>query len=429
MVFAEAGVAGDPVPSGVAALLIALVPLLVVLMRAGTGDRPRLATVAGVVVGFGGLVALVAAGSGVDGSVPLLGSLIVVGAAASWAVGSFVSSRLPLPADPFVATVYESLVGGAVIARRSAWPPASGSRPAEVSTRSWLALLYLLVAGSLIAFTAYAWLLQNAPISLTSTYAYVNPAVAVLLGALIVAEPVTPAILVGGLIIVVGVALVVSTERRAVEGRADAVPPIGSLAGRAGCRRRVARGRGRRSGDAAGRGPVRGTGPLVGCGCWSARWPAPRWAGGSARRWRWRCGSWCWRWASRWRRSTSARTGCPTRWCCRRWRVAAVVAAAAGVGPCAARPARLLVAAYGVLAVLPRSGLGFGDVKLAGLLGVALGLLGWGAVAWGTALAFVLGGVVALVLLADRPGRAGDTASRSARPCWRRAWLAAVAPA
>jgi drug/metabolite transporter (DMT)-like permease len=82
-----------------------------------------------------------------------------------------------------------------------------------VSGRSWLALLYLLFAGSLVAFTAYAWLLQNAPISLTSTYAYVNPAVAVLLGALIVAEPVTPAILVGGLIIILGVALVVSTER------------------------------------------------------------------------------------------------------------------------------------------------------------------------------------------------------------------------
>jgi drug/metabolite transporter (DMT)-like permease len=70
-----------------------------------------------------------------------------------------------------------------------------------------------------VAFTAYAWLLQNAPISLTATYAYVNPAVAVLLGALVVAEPVTPAILIGGLIIIVGVALVVSTERRRSRSR------------------------------------------------------------------------------------------------------------------------------------------------------------------------------------------------------------------
>ena len=95
--------------------------------------------------------------------------------------------------------------------------------PAEVSGRSWLALLYLLFAGSLVAFTAYAWLLQNAPISLTATYAYVNPAVAVLLGALVVAEPVTPAILIGGLIIIAGVALVVSTERPRSKQRGDAV--------------------------------------------------------------------------------------------------------------------------------------------------------------------------------------------------------------
>jgi drug/metabolite transporter (DMT)-like permease len=212
VVFAEAGVVDAAVPSGVAALLIALVPILVVLMRAGTGDRPRLMTVVGVLVGFGGLIALVAAGSGVDGSVPLVGSLIVLGAASSWAVGSFLSGRLPLPANPFVTTVWESIVGGLVVGVIGF---ASGEqfRPAEVSLRSWLALLYLLVAGSLVAFTAYAWLLQNAPISLTATYAYVNPAVAVLLGALVVAEPVTPAILIGGLIIIVGVALVVSTER------------------------------------------------------------------------------------------------------------------------------------------------------------------------------------------------------------------------
>jgi drug/metabolite transporter (DMT)-like permease len=208
---AEAGVLDDPVPSGVAALLVALVPLLVVLMRAMTGDRAHRTTVAGVMIGFGGLVALVLSGDGDDG-VPLLGSLIVIGAATCWAVGSFVSGRLPMPSDPFVATVYESLLGGIVFALVGL---AAGERldPAGVSGRSWAALAYLTIAGSVVAFTAYAWLLQNAPISLTATYAYVNPVVAVLLGALVVSEPVTPPILIGGLIIIVGVALVVSTER------------------------------------------------------------------------------------------------------------------------------------------------------------------------------------------------------------------------
>jgi drug/metabolite transporter (DMT)-like permease len=212
VVYAEAGPPGQAVPSGVAALLIALVPLLVVLMRSITRDRPPAATFVGVVVGFAGLVTLVAAGTGVEGVVPLRGALIVVAAATSWAVGSFASRKVPLPADPFVATVYESLAGGVVLTVLGLLRGES-LQVDQVSTRSWLGLAYLVVAGSLVAFTAYVWLLQSAPISLTATYAYVNPAVAVALGALIVHEPVTPAILIGGVIIIVGVALVVSTER------------------------------------------------------------------------------------------------------------------------------------------------------------------------------------------------------------------------
>jgi drug/metabolite transporter (DMT)-like permease len=83
-----------------------------------------------------------------------------------------------------------------------------------VSGRSWAALAYLVVFGSLVAFTSYTWLLGHAPISLVSTYAYVNPVVAVVLGVIVLSEPVTTAMLVAGALIVVGVALVVSTERR-----------------------------------------------------------------------------------------------------------------------------------------------------------------------------------------------------------------------
>lgn len=214
VVVAESGPPGVAVPSGIAALLIATVPLLVVVLRAVTGDRPRPATVAGVLAGFAGLTLLVVPADGV-GAAPVAGALTVVAAATSWSVGSFLSGRLAMPADPFAATVYEMIAGAAALAILGA---ARGELRtvdlSAVSGRSWAALAYLVVAGSLIAFTAYVWLLQHAPISLVATYAYVNPVVAVTLGALLVAEPVTLQVLLGGAVILVGVALVVATERR-----------------------------------------------------------------------------------------------------------------------------------------------------------------------------------------------------------------------
>ncbi|MEV4491259.1 EamA family transporter [Micromonospora coxensis] len=213
VVLAESGPPGVAVPSGVAALLVAIVPLLVVLLRTVTGDRPRGWTFAGVTVGFVGLVLLVLPSGGAD-PVPLAGALTVVAGAICWSIGSFISGRLRMPSDPFVATVYEMFAGAAALAVLAlARDELRGFSPAEVTARSWAALAYLMVAGSLVAFTAYVWLLHHAPISLVATYAYVNPAVAVALGALLVAEPVTAQVLLGGAVIVAGVALVVSTER------------------------------------------------------------------------------------------------------------------------------------------------------------------------------------------------------------------------
>ncbi|MGC4806495.1 EamA family transporter [Micromonospora sp. DT233] len=225
VVLAEAGPPGSAVPSGVAALLVATVPLLVVLLRAATGDRPRFWTFAGVSLGFLGLVLLVLPTGG-SAAVPVAGALTVVAAAASWSVGSFLSNRLPMPADPFVATVYEMLAGAMALAVLAAVRgELRDFDPGQVTGRSWLALAYLMVAGSLVAFTAYVWLLHHAPISLVSTYAYVNPVVAVALGALLAAEPVTASVLLGGAVIVAGVAVVVSTERpRRPSGAAGRAP-------------------------------------------------------------------------------------------------------------------------------------------------------------------------------------------------------------
>ncbi|WFE37547.1 EamA family transporter [Micromonospora sp. WMMD998] len=213
VVLAESGPPGSAVPSGVAALLVATVPLLVVVLRTAGGDRPRPWTFVGVALGFAGLVLLVLPRDGVDG-VPLAGALTVVVAATSWSIGSYLSGRIRMPADPFVATVYEMVAGAVGLAAFAALRgELRDFAPAEVTGRSWAALAYLMVAGSLVAFTAYVWLLAHAPISLVSTYAYVNPVVAVALGALFVAEPVTAQVLLGGAVIVAGVAVVVSMER------------------------------------------------------------------------------------------------------------------------------------------------------------------------------------------------------------------------
>ena len=206
-------VAEQYISSGLAALLVASVPLWLVVFRVVTRDRPHVLTLAGVLIGFAGVAALSLNGGGA-GNKPT-GIAVILLASLSWSIGSFLSARLPMPANPFAASTIEMIAGGLALGGLSL---ALGERLhlAEISTRSWAALAYMILIGSLVGFTSYIWLLGNAPISLVSTYAYVNPVVAVILGALIVAEPITTQMAVGGLIIVAGVILVVSTERRGV---------------------------------------------------------------------------------------------------------------------------------------------------------------------------------------------------------------------
>ena len=199
------------VPSGLAALLVASVPLWILVIRTLAGDRPQLATLAGLAIGFVGVGVLVLRGGAEQGvSVPHM--LLVVAAAACWALGSWLSGHLPMPADASAGTAIEMLIGGAVLVVIS---PLSGEHLAALtraSADSLTALVYLALFGSILAFTAYVWLLQHAPISQVSTYAYVNPIVAVALGALVLGEPVTAVTLVGGAIIVLAVALVIRSE-------------------------------------------------------------------------------------------------------------------------------------------------------------------------------------------------------------------------
>ena len=136
------------------------------------------------------------------------------GSQTCWCVGSFATRWLPMPADPFVASGYEMVAGAAAMALIAV---ARGEQAPwlvpDVPTSAWLALAYLVVAGSLLAFTAYIWLLHHAPISLVSTYAYLNPVIAIALGVLFAGVVLTGQVVLAAITVVIGVVLVVSIER------------------------------------------------------------------------------------------------------------------------------------------------------------------------------------------------------------------------
>jgi drug/metabolite transporter (DMT)-like permease len=211
---AVVSVAEVDVPSSMAALLIASVPLWVIVYRRALGDRVAAISVAAVLVGFAGVALLLLPGEQTGGA-PILALLTVVAAAAMWAGGSVSSTRLALPRDPFVSGGWQMLLGGAVCTLTGALTGEFGDlHPAEFSLRSVIGLAYLVTFGSWLAFTAYAWLLQNAPLSKVATYAYVNPVVAIALGWAILDEAVTALTFGGAAIIVASVAAVVRTESR-----------------------------------------------------------------------------------------------------------------------------------------------------------------------------------------------------------------------
>jgi drug/metabolite transporter (DMT)-like permease len=221
-------VAEQKVPSGLAALVVASVPLWVVVFRRAGGEAIGAATAVSVIVGFAGVALLLAPG-GRPGHVPAGGLLVVVAAAFCWASGSFASGRLPLPADPLRSTAVQMLIGGGTMVAVSLLAGEGGDvHWSAISADSALAFAYLVVAGSLGAFTAYVWLLGHAPLSQVATYAYVNPVVAIALGALILGEHVTALVVVGAAIIVASVAMTVRREavpRRARSATSSAPAP------------------------------------------------------------------------------------------------------------------------------------------------------------------------------------------------------------
>jgi drug/metabolite transporter (DMT)-like permease len=200
------------IDSSFAALVIAAVPLWVVLMRRVTGERIPIVTLLSVLTGFVGVGLLLAPGGG-GGSDRTLGFFLVLLASFSWALGSFLSPRLPLPAHGMLSTAVQMGCGGLVLSFAGLVSGEWGDLDVgAVSGDSLWAFTYLVLIGSLVAYTAYVWLLQNAPISRVATYAYVNPTIAIFLGWLILDERITATTLLGAAVVIASVAVTVRKE-------------------------------------------------------------------------------------------------------------------------------------------------------------------------------------------------------------------------
>jgi drug/metabolite transporter (DMT)-like permease len=210
---AAVGWAEQTVPSGLAALVVATVPLwLVLLDRWFNGARLGWIGVLGISLGFAG-VALLVRPSGAN-HVDLVGVGVIIAAALSWAGGSLYAKRAPLPGNALLGAGMEMLCGGGLLILASiVTGEVARLDLGQVSTRSLAAWAWLVVAGSIVAYSAYAYILKALPTATVATYAYVNPVIAVILGVVVLDEPLTAQALVAGAAIVAAVALIVTGQR------------------------------------------------------------------------------------------------------------------------------------------------------------------------------------------------------------------------
>jgi drug/metabolite transporter (DMT)-like permease len=204
------GIGEQTVPSGLAALLVATVPLWLLGIDAALNHaRLGLAPMAGLALGLAGVGLLSGLGGG-SGRISGVGVAVILVAAFTWALGTIMTRRVTIPSSPALASGMELLCGGvALLALAGAAGEFGSLHLAHVSVRSWLALGYLIVVGSIVAFSAYGIAVRALPTATVATYAYVNPVIAVLLGTLILNERLTPAMFAGGALIVGAVVLVV----------------------------------------------------------------------------------------------------------------------------------------------------------------------------------------------------------------------------
>jgi drug/metabolite transporter (DMT)-like permease len=206
------------IPTGVAAVLVATVPIwLAVFDAAVTRQRPSGLVIGGLAAGIAGVAVLLVPVEGF-GDLDPLGVILVLGGAMAWAIGSLYSRHAPLPRSALLGTGMQMFIGGLALTLGGVLLGEIGRTDiAEFSTRSVVAFVYLVVFGSIVAFTAYTWLLANVPVSTVGTYAYVNPVVAVALGAIFYAEAITPRTLLAAALILGAVVAMISGRPREAE--------------------------------------------------------------------------------------------------------------------------------------------------------------------------------------------------------------------
>lgn len=209
--------AEQTVPSGVTALLIGTVPLWIALLDWlwHSGTKPDGKMVAGIAVGFVGVVLLIGPGELLGGeSISLPGVGALMAATIAWSAGSLYSRTAPLPASPLMSTALQMLCGGALLLLLGlSMGEAAAVHPERISLRSVLSVFYLMIFGSIIGFSAYVWLLRVVSPSRVATYAYVNPVIAVLLGWAFAGEELTGRMVAAAAVIIAGVVLIISRKR------------------------------------------------------------------------------------------------------------------------------------------------------------------------------------------------------------------------
>jgi drug/metabolite transporter (DMT)-like permease len=204
------GVSAQHISSGLIALLVAMTPIFIAILRFIFGDIPSLKTIIGIVVGFGGVIIVLVIPT-VENNLFIIICLI---SNVIWAIGSFWSQRIELPESPLTTAAIQTFFGGMCAILIGIFRGEDTSTFFNASeSETWIAFLYISVMGA-IAYSAYAFLLVNTPISLVATHAFVNPIIALFLGNLLRNEKISTSIIVSGIVVVFGIALVIWGEKK-----------------------------------------------------------------------------------------------------------------------------------------------------------------------------------------------------------------------